>query len=413
MAVELCKVSLWMEATEPGLPLTFLDSHIRHGNALLGTTPERMANGIPDGARALIERDAPKNASPLERRNERAPAEHRRQKFVADAWCAAFVWPEDPGEIAAAAPTNDSWRQLREGRSEPSTLTAKTVAELAEQYRFFHWPLEFPQVFAKGGFDVVLGNPPWVSYTGRQQSEAPGRMLHLFVRLHPSTRRWPAAHSAFLLTSVRLLSSRGRAGLVLPRQVGDLESYGPVRKEVSSIAALDGTILDAGEDAFPGVTQPVGLFSFAARARSNAGDALWTTGEIASDRDDPPQPRLVPRAAHCPRFAANTFSDPGVHTGNVSKKIVLDTGADSPDFAPIREGRDIVPYACRRPRRRLWSNPSLSQGEYCSIREARRYTDVPILIRQTADRPIAARHVGRTYFRNSLLACGGVRGGSA
>ena len=40
-------------------------------------------------------------------------------------------------------------------------LTLKTTAELAKQYSFFHWHLQFPQVFAKGGFDVVLGNPPW------------------------------------------------------------------------------------------------------------------------------------------------------------------------------------------------------------------------------------------------------------
>jgi hypothetical protein len=43
MAVELCKVSLWMEAVEPGRPLSFLDSHIQHGNALLGATPELLA----------------------------------------------------------------------------------------------------------------------------------------------------------------------------------------------------------------------------------------------------------------------------------------------------------------------------------------------------------------------------------
>src|SRR5512140_740988 len=47
LAVELCKVSLWMEAVEPGRPLTFLDAHIRCGNSLLGTTPELMAGGIP------------------------------------------------------------------------------------------------------------------------------------------------------------------------------------------------------------------------------------------------------------------------------------------------------------------------------------------------------------------------------
>ncbi|MGQ4549115.1 Eco57I restriction-modification methylase domain-containing protein [Dermabacteraceae bacterium P13077] len=36
------------------------------------------------------------------------------------------------------------------------------VREIAEEQRFFHWELEFPQVFARGGFDLQVGNPPWV-----------------------------------------------------------------------------------------------------------------------------------------------------------------------------------------------------------------------------------------------------------
>jgi hypothetical protein len=213
MAVELCKVSLWMEAVEPGLPLTFLNSHIQHGNALLGTTPELMAKGIPDAAWEPIEGDDKKTASALKKRNKKAAegqrsldtlwskpsdaeahavaravveleaasdanpealakkesqwdgilgsAEYRHQKLVADAWCAAFVWPKQPGDLAEVAPTNELWRQLRDGQGQPPALTIKTVGELAEQYRFFHWNLQFPQVFAKGGFDAVLGNPPW------------------------------------------------------------------------------------------------------------------------------------------------------------------------------------------------------------------------------------------------------------
>src|SRR5690606_270231 len=87
--------------------------------------------------------------------------EYRHQKFVADAWCAAFVWPKQPGELADAAPTNELWRQIRDGQGKAPALTTTAVEELANQYRFFHWHLQFPQVFAKGGFDVVLGNPPW------------------------------------------------------------------------------------------------------------------------------------------------------------------------------------------------------------------------------------------------------------
>jgi len=57
MAVELCKVSLWMEALEPGKPLSFLDHHIQCGNSLLGTTPSLLAGGIPEEAFTPIEGD--------------------------------------------------------------------------------------------------------------------------------------------------------------------------------------------------------------------------------------------------------------------------------------------------------------------------------------------------------------------
>lgn len=214
MAVELCRVSLWMEAVEPGRPLSFLDSHIQQGNALLGTTPELMAKGIPDAAWEPIEGDDKKVASALKKRNKAeskgqrtldfspkggdesaqvsaavkeldaasdADAEslaakgrrwqqllfsdsYRHQRLVADAWCAAFVWPKQPGPLADAAPTNELWRQLRDGQAVPD-LTLKTTTELAKQYSFFQWHLQFPQVFAKGGFDVVLGNPPWEELT--------------------------------------------------------------------------------------------------------------------------------------------------------------------------------------------------------------------------------------------------------
>lgn len=213
MAVELCKVSLWMEAVEPGLPLSFLDSHIQHGNSLIGTAPELIAKGIPDEAWEPIEGDDRKTASSLKKRNKQSAGgqrsmdtlfakpseaetkavaaavgeldaasdadaealakkesrwegilgstEYRHQKFVADAWCAAFVWPKQLGPLAEAAPTNDAWLALRDGQGQPAVLMKRTVEELADQYHFFHWHLQFPQVFAKGGFDVVIGNPPW------------------------------------------------------------------------------------------------------------------------------------------------------------------------------------------------------------------------------------------------------------
>ncbi len=223
MAVELCKVSLWMEAIEPGRPLSFLDSHIQCGNALLGTTPALMARGIPDDAFKPIEGDDKEVAKRLKKRNrderktkqERLPfmrpedkqifdefvacdmgpdfdlASVREQetcwvnlnrsrafrdaKFMADAWCAAFVWPKQAGEKEEAAVTQNLWRRMQRDAMAAPRTTRRIVQELSRQFAFFHWHLAFPAVFGEvkpkfgkgettgwtGGFDVVLGNPPW------------------------------------------------------------------------------------------------------------------------------------------------------------------------------------------------------------------------------------------------------------
>jgi hypothetical protein len=311
MAVELCKVSLWMEAVEPGLPLTFLNSHIQHGNALLGTTPELMAKGIPDIAWEPIRGDDKKIASALKKRNQKAiggqrsfdlswstptnaeadtvaravaeldaaldvnseslakkeskwdgildSAEYRHQKLVADVWCAAFIWPKQPGELAECAPTNELWLQLRDGLGKPPPLLLKTVNELADQCGFFHWNLQFPQVFAKGGFDVVLGNPPWDSLLFREEeffagkrpdiAQAPTAAVRkrMIARLETEDRALFCAYqealramdgvNAFVRSEVRyplcgvgrvnlfslfaeaaraLVSTRGRVGQILP-----------------------------------------------------------------------------------------------------------------------------------------------------------------------------------------------------
>src|SRR5690606_22885133 len=75
-------------------------------------------------------------------------------------WCAAFVWPKHPG--APADPiTTDTIRRLQEDAEALSAAQRTEIERLASQYRFFHWHLAFPEVFARGGFDCILANPPW------------------------------------------------------------------------------------------------------------------------------------------------------------------------------------------------------------------------------------------------------------
>ncbi|MFD7569259.1 Eco57I restriction-modification methylase domain-containing protein [Streptomyces sp. NPDC059810] len=224
MAVELAKVSLWLEAMEPGKALSFLDAHVKWGNGLIGVTPKLLGGGVPDDAFKPIEGDDRKHASALAKRNKAqrggqdellfdaeplpgneryavelaritaAPSDrledvHAQESayrvyvessayvqdlHAADAWCAAFVWPKHAG--APEAPTDQVFRALR-GRDQASVpdTTHEQILELRDQYRFFHWHLEFPEVFAvpesgsgvqagtgwAGGFDAVVGNPPW------------------------------------------------------------------------------------------------------------------------------------------------------------------------------------------------------------------------------------------------------------
>jgi N-6 DNA Methylase len=83
MAVELAKVSLWLEALDPGKPLSFLDAHIKCGNALIGATPKLIEGGIPAGAFKPVEGDDPKFAKSLERANAAQPVLTAGQRRVA------------------------------------------------------------------------------------------------------------------------------------------------------------------------------------------------------------------------------------------------------------------------------------------------------------------------------------------
>ncbi|MGD9485201.1 DNA methyltransferase [Streptomyces sp. TRM70308] len=226
MAVELAKVSLWLEAQEPGKPLGFLDAHIKCGNSLLGATPALLAGGIPDAAFKPVEGDDVKIAAGLRKRNaaerggqlsfhteERiwvsnaafaenlrdithAPvgtlrdvrlqssrfreleqsAEYLRALHLADAWCASFTWSKVEG--APTPVTEGIFRDLHSPGAGIPASTDQEITALARQYKFFHWHLEFPEVFAvpedgecdadvapvtgwAGGFSCVIGNPPW------------------------------------------------------------------------------------------------------------------------------------------------------------------------------------------------------------------------------------------------------------
>lgn len=216
MAVELTKVALWIETVDPGLPLGFFDAQIRCGDALLGVFDlQVLQDGIPDAAYKPLTGDDKETAKYYLKANRDATAgqggfdfgtgqasmpamkplaldfsgfrdlpedtveqigakakrfkELRkgqtfvRAKAAADLYVAAFLLPKVGGAPAGASArtvptTEELWMALNQGKMRQAMVEAPKAARNA---RALHWPLEFPDVMQRGGFDVVLGNPPW------------------------------------------------------------------------------------------------------------------------------------------------------------------------------------------------------------------------------------------------------------
>lgn len=323
LAAELAKVSLWMEALDPGRPLTFLDAQIKVGNALVGAIPELLADGLPDDAFKPIEGDDKKITATLAKQNKAersaqsslfdvdmvaansalaqqvsnvmtAPAlsladvhvqqqrlraytdsdSYRQQRLAADAWCAAFVWPKSTGEPVAI--TQRTVAALNDGGDKLTANQRDEIERLAAEYRFFHWHLEFPQVFPTeavgddtvnpatgwaGGFSVVIGNPPWEHVELKEQeffeardpeiaSAAGAKRKRLIAEL-PTTN--PGLHNDFVAAKRRLDGMRHFAA-----DSGRYPLCGRGRIKTDPLFAEAGRDLLAGEGRF-GLILPTGI----------------------------------------------------------------------------------------------------------------------------------------------------------
>ena len=94
----------------------------------------------------------------LQRTCNRVPA-YTRSKLAADAWCAAFVTPKTPDHPPI---TDSTVRAITEGHHLPPEYPGSRPWDLADEYQFLHPHIAFPDIFMhSGGFDVVVGNPPW------------------------------------------------------------------------------------------------------------------------------------------------------------------------------------------------------------------------------------------------------------
>ena len=218
LAIELCKIALWLEAYNPGEPLNFLDHHIKCGDAIVGLAHRsELEKGIADEAFKTLAGDDKALASAFSKRNKEerkkiAPKgagpqltteqqldsnlkyamieyktfnhlpestpeeiEHKAkayQKFIAgkgftflkamaDTQVAQFFIPKTLANKDLLMTDGDFRLILSGSKGWQDRKVAKATAVAFEQ-RIFHWFIEFPEVFNEGGFDCILGNPPFL-----------------------------------------------------------------------------------------------------------------------------------------------------------------------------------------------------------------------------------------------------------
>jgi hypothetical protein len=290
-AVQLARLSMWLTTLAADRPLTFLDHHLAAGNSLLGAsitdlsrpaTPARRARtttSLPlfddQLAEIVAHRVMPARLQLALTPSDSVEAVKGKERtlaalsaadgpisgwwLAADLWCAARFWPGTPPPaglvsewIAAAtgSPTTLPAAQLRE--------SMRTAREVAQGHGAFHWELAFPEIFfdgsgrlkPDGGFDAVLGNPPWDmlradlgSSVDRAEARARTTAALRFYRASRAYSLQGDGHAnryqLFLERAMRLTKPAGRIGMILPSGIATDHGSAALRKHLLDRTAID------------------------------------------------------------------------------------------------------------------------------------------------------------------------------
>ena len=271
--MQLARLSLWLCTLAPDRPLTFLDHHLQVGDSLVGASPDDVGRRPPGGARqrrtsadaASLPLFEPEGVGPAVRLV--LPARQRIASVPDDSLAAVREKERILSGIAGRSSPLAAWKEaadlwcgfaFRGGSRESNARVYPALADaillgrsplpgpvverwradaraVASARRFFHWALEFPEVFyapdgeplAPAGFDAVIGNPPWDMVRDDNAGDASGGSaradldgLLRFARSSGAYRAQGDGHAnlyqLFVERALRLTRDGGRIGLVVP-----------------------------------------------------------------------------------------------------------------------------------------------------------------------------------------------------
>ncbi|MCP5286404.1 MAG: Eco57I restriction-modification methylase domain-containing protein [Burkholderiaceae bacterium] len=271
LAVELAKLSIWLVTLAKGRPFGFLDHNLRCGNSLLGIhrldqlTQLSMGptgqgqlrlfgQNVEQTVREAIELRNRLRALPI--RDIRdveamahldADARHRLEvpESIADELVAITIVHSKKVRQLRAALLDLGIRADEFCRGATSgalaTDTQDTWADHQRTAAFFHWPLEFPEVFVRErcGFDAVIGNPPYVNAVALSGNESSALLKSYFGTVFASASGSFDIYILFGERAMQICSGNGRSALVVPNKILSAEYAEQLRRLIVEDAEID------------------------------------------------------------------------------------------------------------------------------------------------------------------------------
>ncbi|MBI1928901.1 N-6 DNA methylase [Candidatus Poribacteria bacterium] len=370
MAVELAKLSLWLHTVARGEPLSFLDHHIRCGNSLIGgeicdlahqsqptksrRQEEPVQMEIPmefpfttTVARAighyqLIEAMGSRTADDIHAKEHEldiAQQMLRYHKGVANLWTSVYF-----GNDVSRAEYHAALDALRSNT--PSAIEAmqcyQRAQEIAAQKRFFHWEIEFPEVFRdkygreleNPGFSAVVGNPPYANAWGMTNIAPQDRAAidQLCNTLDLLKGHWDL-YAAFIIKSLELLREGGYHAFIVPDALAREKYADRLREFLLKKTQLLALLHFEGMNVFVDVSRHCFIYVL---------------------KFEPPHPQMETRL-----FMPSTNSGPEKQIGQINQAEWL-----SSDNFQIR--LELVNPMVRALGRKVW-DASIRLGQFCYV----------------------------------------------
>ncbi|MBU4373404.1 MAG: Eco57I restriction-modification methylase domain-containing protein, partial [Euryarchaeota archaeon] len=274
LAVELAKVSLWLTTISKDKPLSFLDHRLKQGNSLIGarlsdlkTYPgakkmEKDQTMLPSfisplfithliGKITELEKIKDERLEDIKRKEKvfeefKQLPEYRKAKALANVYTGVYF-----GNEVTPTQNKDSanvyydlfWAIMgdeNEWRRKTNRDWFVGAEKIAQEKSFFHWELEFPELFFEGGapkeapgWDAVVGNPPYDVLSAKERGEEEEKLQYELDYFKGQISGFSGKLNLYRLMSERsysYLRDSGRFGFIIPNTVMADQSSAPLRK---------------------------------------------------------------------------------------------------------------------------------------------------------------------------------------